>query len=394
MRARYAAAVPAPSTLALFALAAIALIAIPGPNMLFVAAQSMSGGRRTGFAAALGLLTGTLIYVAAAAAGVAAIIASSALAFDALRYLGAAYLIYLGVKAWRKRDEPTRRRRVSPGRAYRQAIVVQLLNPKVALFFLAFLPQFVDPDRGPVATQVLVFGAILGALGLAMDCCYALLASVRGEALQRPEPLVRRRLHRARRRRRIDGKSSLILEGDNLAASARAAGRDARRWSTPTRRSTPAAPRPAARSSPRARRSGDRTGFGGRRYTTKLLAESSYRDEFDDYLGFLAPRLEEIRRVLHPTGTLYLHLDYREAHYVKLLLDELYGRECFLNELIWAYDYGAKPQGPLAAEARHDPRLRQGPGRLLLRLRRRRPRAVHGARPGHAGEGGEGQAAR
>ena len=87
---------------------------------------------------------------------------------------------------------------------------------------------------------------------------------------------------------------------------------------------------------------GDRTGFGGRRYTTKLLAESSYTDDFDDYLGFLAPRLEEIRRVLHPTGTLYLHLDYREAHYVKLLLDELFGRACFLNELIWAYDYGAK----------------------------------------------------
>jgi site-specific DNA-methyltransferase (adenine-specific) len=90
---------------------------------------------------------------------------------------------------------------------------------------------------------------------------------------------------------------------------------------------------------------GDRTGFGGRRYITKLLAESSYRDDFDDYLGFLAPRLEEVRRVLHPTGTLYLHLDYREAHYVKLLLDELFGRECFLNELIWAYDYGAKPKG-------------------------------------------------
>ena len=168
---------PAPSTLALFALAAIALIAIPGPNMLFVAAQSMSGGRRTGFAAALGLLTGTLIYVAAAAAGVAAIIASSALAFDALRYIGAAYLIYLGVKAWRKRDEPMAVG-VFTGRAYRQAIVVQLLNPKVALFFLAFLPQFVDPDRGPAATQVLVFGAILGGLGLVMDCCYALLASV------------------------------------------------------------------------------------------------------------------------------------------------------------------------------------------------------------------------
>jgi site-specific DNA-methyltransferase (adenine-specific) len=89
---------------------------------------------------------------------------------------------------------------------------------------------------------------------------------------------------------------------------------------------------------------GDRVGFGGRRYATKLLAESSYKDSFDDYLGFLAPRLEEIWRVLHPTGTLYLHLDYREAHYVKIFLDELFGRVCFLNELIWAYDYGGKPK--------------------------------------------------
>jgi DNA modification methylase len=89
---------------------------------------------------------------------------------------------------------------------------------------------------------------------------------------------------------------------------------------------------------------GDRTGFGGRRYATRLLQESSYRDAFDDYLAFLEPRLRELRRVLSPEGTLYLHLDYREAHYVKLLLDELFGREAFLNELIWAYDYGAKPR--------------------------------------------------
>jgi site-specific DNA-methyltransferase (adenine-specific) len=89
---------------------------------------------------------------------------------------------------------------------------------------------------------------------------------------------------------------------------------------------------------------GDRRGFQGRRYSTKLLAESSYRDEFDDYLGFLEPRLREVRRVLAESGTLYLHIDYREAHYVKLLLDELFGRECFLNEIIWAYDYGARPR--------------------------------------------------
>jgi site-specific DNA-methyltransferase (adenine-specific) len=89
---------------------------------------------------------------------------------------------------------------------------------------------------------------------------------------------------------------------------------------------------------------GDRNGFGGRRYESRLLSQSSYRDHFEDYLAFLEPRLRELRRVLAADGTLYLHLDYREAHYAKLLLDELFGRECFLNELIWAYDYGAKPR--------------------------------------------------
>jgi site-specific DNA-methyltransferase (adenine-specific) len=89
---------------------------------------------------------------------------------------------------------------------------------------------------------------------------------------------------------------------------------------------------------------GDRTGFQGRRYASRVLKETSFRDAFEDYLGFLEPRLRELRRLLAPSGTLYLHLDYREAHYVKLLLDELFGRECFLNEIVWAYDYGAKPK--------------------------------------------------
>jgi site-specific DNA-methyltransferase (adenine-specific) len=87
---------------------------------------------------------------------------------------------------------------------------------------------------------------------------------------------------------------------------------------------------------------GERVGFQGRRYRTRLLAESSYRDAFDDYLGFLAPRLEHAHRLLRDDGTLYFHIDYREAHHCKLLLDEIFGRECFLNELIWAYDYGAR----------------------------------------------------
>ena len=87
---------------------------------------------------------------------------------------------------------------------------------------------------------------------------------------------------------------------------------------------------------------GERTGFGGRRYRSRLLAQSSYHDAFDDYLGFLAPRLEHAHRLLREDGTLYFHIDYREAHHCKLLLDEIFGREQFLNELIWAYDYGAR----------------------------------------------------
>ena len=87
---------------------------------------------------------------------------------------------------------------------------------------------------------------------------------------------------------------------------------------------------------------GGRAGFGGRRYASRLLTQSSYRDAFDDYLAFLEPRLREIRRVLAQSGTLYFHIDYRESHYCKLLLDEIYGRDCFLNEIVWAYDYGAR----------------------------------------------------
>jgi site-specific DNA-methyltransferase (adenine-specific) len=89
---------------------------------------------------------------------------------------------------------------------------------------------------------------------------------------------------------------------------------------------------------------GDRTGFAGRRYASRVVAESAYRDVHEDYVGFLEPRLREVRRLLHPTGTLYLHLDYREAHYCKVLLDGIFGRSSFLNEIVWAYDYGARPR--------------------------------------------------
>ncbi|NLH48518.1 MAG: site-specific DNA-methyltransferase [Myxococcales bacterium] len=87
---------------------------------------------------------------------------------------------------------------------------------------------------------------------------------------------------------------------------------------------------------------GDRTGFGGKRYVTRRLGTKSYNDNFDDYLSFLTPRLREAHRLLAPHGSLYFHIDYREVHYCKVLLDEIFGRACFLNEIIWAYDYGAR----------------------------------------------------
>ncbi|MCU0507349.1 MAG: site-specific DNA-methyltransferase [Anaerolineae bacterium] len=87
---------------------------------------------------------------------------------------------------------------------------------------------------------------------------------------------------------------------------------------------------------------GDRTGFGGRRYRTSKVATRAYADAYDDYLAFLEPRLVEARRVLAETGSLYFHIDYREVHYCKVLLDGIFGRDCFLNEIIWAYDYGAR----------------------------------------------------
>jgi site-specific DNA-methyltransferase (adenine-specific) len=89
---------------------------------------------------------------------------------------------------------------------------------------------------------------------------------------------------------------------------------------------------------------GDRVGFGGRRYSSRLLQSLSYEDRFDDYLRFLEPRLSRAKELLAPHGTLYFHIDYREAHYCKLLLDEIFGRDAFLNEIIWSYDYGAKPR--------------------------------------------------
>lgn len=169
---------PQPHTLALFVLAAAALIVVPGPNLLYILTRSISQGRRAGVVSALGVETGTLVHVAAAAIGLSSLLATSALAFDIVRYVGAAYLVYLGVRALTNREPLDLGTEAAPPRAlvrvFRDGMLINVFNPKVALFFLAFLPQFVDPAGGSAVAQIVVFGAIMGVMGLAMDLTYAL----------------------------------------------------------------------------------------------------------------------------------------------------------------------------------------------------------------------------
>ncbi|PSK98955.1 threonine/homoserine/homoserine lactone efflux protein [Murinocardiopsis flavida] len=168
---------PQPHVLALFTAAAIALIVVPGPNLLYILTRSVSQGRRAGVISAFGVETGTLVHVAAAAIGLSSLLATSAVAFDIVRYAGAAYLVYLGVRALADRAPLDLGTEAAPPRAlarvFRDGMLVNVFNPKVALFFLAFLPQFVDPAAGPPAMQILVFGAIMASLGLAMDLTFA-----------------------------------------------------------------------------------------------------------------------------------------------------------------------------------------------------------------------------
>jgi threonine/homoserine/homoserine lactone efflux protein len=177
-----------PGRLALFVGAALALLAVPGPAVLYIVTQSIGGGRRAGLMCTLGIHTGTLVHVTAATVGLSALLASSALAFDVVKYLGAAYLIVVGIRRLagldrgREAEEPVLRSR---GSLYRQGIVVNVLNPKTALFFLAFLPQFVDPRRGTPWVQILVLGLLFAVLGSLSDATWALVAGTLGERLRR-----------------------------------------------------------------------------------------------------------------------------------------------------------------------------------------------------------------
>jgi len=181
--------VPDPSRLALFVGAALALLVVPGPAVLYIVTQSIGQGRRAGLASTGGIFTGTLVHVTAATVGLSALLASSASAFDVVKYLGAAYLIVVGLRRLfglepAAEDAPRPEAR-SLGRLYRQGIVVNVLNPKTALFFLAFLPQFVDPSRGAAWAQILLLGLLFALLGLASDSTWALVAGTLGERLRR-----------------------------------------------------------------------------------------------------------------------------------------------------------------------------------------------------------------
>ena len=179
---------PDPSTFLLFAAASLAFLAIPGPSVFYIVTRSLAQGRRAGVTSMLGVQAGGLVHVVAAAFGVSALIASSATAFTIVKYAGAAYLVLLGVRKLLSHGEqdaePEPRGPASGTRLFWQGAVVNLLNPKTALFFLAFLPQFVDPSAGPVAPQMLVLGTLLVGLGVVSDGTYALVAAGAGPRLR------------------------------------------------------------------------------------------------------------------------------------------------------------------------------------------------------------------
>jgi threonine/homoserine/homoserine lactone efflux protein len=185
---------PSLALLAVFALATFVLTATPGPGVLYVVGRSVGGGRRIGLASMLGIETGEAVYIAAAALGITAVLATSALALSIVRYAGAAYLIYLGIQAWRHPSDEELDDQRQPGHwgAYGRGLVVQLLNPKVAVFFLAYFPQFIRPGY-PIAPQVLVLGALYLAVAVLTDTAYVLLASWIADRLARTDKARRRR---------------------------------------------------------------------------------------------------------------------------------------------------------------------------------------------------------
>jgi threonine/homoserine/homoserine lactone efflux protein len=187
---------PNGATLLGFIAASLVVLLIPGPAVLFVVARSIGQGYRAGLIAVLGLSTGALVHVAAATAGLSAILLASATAFGVVKALGAVYLIYLGMTTLlsrRSTGESNTAPLASKHRVFTDGVLVSVFNPKLAVFFLAFLPQFVDPARGPVSQQILFLGFVYTSLALVTDSGYALAAGtlrdwLRGRVTRSPVP--------------------------------------------------------------------------------------------------------------------------------------------------------------------------------------------------------------
>lgn len=169
-----------------FALASLALAIVPGPAVLYIVAQSVQGGRRAGVVSALGVSTGGMVHVAAAVIGLSAVLAASATAFTIVKIAGAVYLVWLGIRTLMSRDDSIAGRRAEPtmARTYRQGVIVNVLNPKTALFFFAFLPQFVVVEEGSVGLQIAVLGLLFILIAMVSDGLYALAAGTASEWLR------------------------------------------------------------------------------------------------------------------------------------------------------------------------------------------------------------------
>ncbi|MGW2152421.1 LysE family translocator [Nonomuraea sp. NPDC001699] len=193
--------------LALFCAATLGLLLVPGPAVLYIVTRSVSQGRSAGMVSVLGVHTGSLVHIGAAALGISALIAASATAFTVVKYVGVAYLLWLGLRKLMKRggesEEVVELKVQSRRRLFWEGFVVNVLNPKTALFFLTFLPLFTDPAAGPVGPQILLLGALWLVLGMASDGMYALLSSV----------LAARLRGSVRARRRLDVSSGLVYLG-------------------------------------------------------------------------------------------------------------------------------------------------------------------------------------
>ena len=191
------------STILLFVAATMAVLLIPGPAVVYIVTRSVAQGRAAGLVSVLGIHAGTTVYVIATSLGLSALLMASSTVFMIVKYLGAAYLIWLGIQKLRARgddESAAEPRKASLPRIFGQGVIVNILNPKTLVFFVAFLPQFVDPARGPIAFQLALFGLAFIVLGILSDGGYALLSSALAGRLRRT----------VRARRRLDRSSGVV----------------------------------------------------------------------------------------------------------------------------------------------------------------------------------------